>query len=264
MFSAPASAHAQTPIDLTITGNQARGTISLPGDICADLTIAFENPVGLTPTALVATAEFVSPTDPDLALRLPADTSIQPAFPVLLKIGPASPSGLTFSSVATVSLHTHNLVYNTAAPQALLKAHDGGSFVDITTSEGIGSYRVGGSGGDFSEFLIVRDSRAIDTAIVDKFEALEATLMAHRAEMPFLVGATLRVQLSAARLLYLAGSLLPAINKLTSFASYVVAHTGADIAGVWDGDNPAQINVAGLLRAGAETLKFSLDRKASQ
>jgi hypothetical protein len=264
LLSTPAGAYAQTPITLTISGNEARGEISLPFGISADLIIEFENPVGLTPTALVATAEFVSPTDPDLLVRLPADTSVQAAFPVLLKIGPASPSGLTFSSVATVSLHTHNLVYNPAAPQALLKAHDGGSFVDITTSEGIGSYRVGGSGGDFSEFLIARDSRAVDTAIVDKFDALQATLSEHGSEMPFLVRTTLQVRLTAARLLYLAGSLLPAINKLTSFASFVVLHTGADIPGTWDADNPALINVAGLLRTGAETLKFSLDRKASQ
>lgn len=264
VLGAASGAYAQTPIDLTIVGNQARGTISLPFGVCADLVIDFESPVGLTPTALEASAQFVNPLDPDLALRLPPNTSIPAAFPVLVRIGPASPSGLTFSSVATVSLHTHNLVYNPASPQALLKAHDGGSFVDITTSEGIGSYRVIGSGGSFSEFLIVKDSRAIDSAIVAKFDALQATLTEHRGSMPFLVATTLQLRLTAARLLYLAGSLLPAIGKLTSFATFVVLHTGADIPGVWDADNPALINVAGLLRTGAETLKFSLDRKASQ
>jgi len=222
-------AFAQVPIDLTISGNQAQGTISLPGDINADLTITFENPVGLTSTALEASVTLVDPMDPDLLSRLPPLTSIPAAFPVLLRIGPAAPSGLTFSALATVSLHTHNLVYNPAAPQALLKAHDGGSFADITTYEGIGSYRAGGSTGDFSEFLIVSDSRPIDPVIVGKFDALQATLTAHAGEMPFLVALTLQVRLIAARLLYRAGSLVPAISKLTSFASYVVLHTGADI-----------------------------------
>jgi hypothetical protein len=171
---------------------------------------------------------------------------------------------LTFSSLATVSLHTHNLAFNPSAPQALLKAHDGGSFGDITTWEGIGSYRVGGSTGDFSEFLIVSDSRPIDPVILDKFAALQTTLTANAPAMPFLVAVTLQVRLTAARLLYRAGSLVPAIDTLTSFASYVVDHTGADIPGTWDGDNPNVINVSGLLRTGAETLKFSLDRKASQ
>lgn len=75
---------------------------------------------------------------------------------------------------------------------------------------------------------------------------------------------TLQARLTEARRLYLAGSLLPAIDELTSFTSYVVLHTGADIPGVWDADDPALINVAGLLRAGAGTLEFSLDREASE
>lgn len=264
VLGAAPGAFAQTPITLTISCNQARGAISLPGGVEADLTIDFENPVGLTPTALEASAALVDPLDPDLLLRLPPLTSIPAAFPVLLRIGPAAPSGLTFSAVATVSLHTHNLVFNPAAPQALLKAHDGGSFADVTAREGIGSYRVGGSTGDFSEFLIVSDARPIDPVIVDKFNALEATLTANAGAMPHLVAITLQARLTTARLLYRAGSLVPAIDKLTSFASYVEAHTGADIPGVWHGDHPNLINVSGLLRTGAETLKFSLDRKASQ
>jgi hypothetical protein len=170
---------------------------------------------------------------------------------------------LTFSSVATVSLHTHNLVYNPAAPQALLKAHDGGSFADITAWEGIGSYRVGGSTGDFSEFLIVSDARPIDAVIIEKFDALEATLTANAQAMPLLVAITLEARVTAARQLYRAGSLVSAIEKLKSFVDYVKSHTEAHIPGVWDGDNPTLINVAGLLRSGAVTLEFSLDRKAS-
>jgi hypothetical protein len=60
-----------------------------------------------------------------------------------------------------------------------------------------------------------------------------------------------------------AGSLLPAISKLTSFTSYVVAHTGTDIPGTWEANNPGRVNVAGLLRAAADTLKFSIDRQSS-
>jgi hypothetical protein len=264
VLGAAAVAAAQTPIPLTVSGNQAQGTVSLPVGVVAELTLTFESPVGLTPEALDVSAAIVNPLDPDLLARLPAGTSIQAAFPVLLRIAPAVPSGLSFSSLATVTLYTHNLVYNPAAPQALLKAHDGGPFADITTSDGMGSYRVHGSCGDFSEFLIVRDTRTIDSVILGKFDALQATLTEHAGSMRFLVAVVLQIRLSAARTLYLAGSLLPAINKLTNFASYVVLHTGADIPGLWDGDNPTLINVAGLLRTGAETLKFSLDRKASQ
>lgn len=257
-------ASAQTPISLTIDGDEAHGAIALPGGIAADLTITFEHPTGLTPTALEASAQVVNPLDPALLSRLPAETSIPAAFPVLVHIGPSAGSSLTFRSVASVSLHTYNLSYDTEEPCALVKAHDGGPFVDIITSEGSGSYRVIGGGGDFSEFLIVRDARGIDDVILGKFDALQATLTAHAGSMPLLVATTLQLRLSAARTLYLAGSLLPAINKLTNFASYVVAHTGADIPGTWDAGDPSAINVAGLLRTETSTLKFSLDRKASQ
>jgi hypothetical protein len=296
-LGAASGAFAQTPISLTISDNQAQGTISLSdGDVSADLTITFENPVGLTDTALEASAQIVDPQDPDLVGRLPAGTSIQSAFPVLLQIGPAASSGFSFSSVATVGLHTHNLAYSNDAPQSLLKAHDGGSFLDITASDGVGSYRVTGSLGDFSEFLIVRDARGddttcdsaiqttsvgaihaasvgevqtaiaggIDAVILGKFDALQATLTTYSGDMPLLVAIRLQARLTAARTLYLAGSLLPVVDKLTSLESYIVLHSGADIPGVWDADNPALINVAGLLRAEADTLKFSLGRKASQ
>ena len=261
-LGAACGAWAQTPISLTISGNQAQGTIALPGGIAADLTITFENPTGLTAAALEATAEVVNPLDAALLARMPADTSIPSEFPVLVHIGPSASSPLTFSSVATVALHTANLEYDTEAPCALLKAHDGGSFIDIITWDGSGSYRVIGSGGDFSEFLIVRDARVIDDVILGKFDALQATLTAHAAELPLLVATTLQLRLSAARTLYLAGSLLPALNKLTTFTAYVVAHTGSDIPGTWEADDPGQINVAGLLRSAADTLKFSIDRKA--
>ena len=112
--------------------------------------------------------------------------------------------------------------------------------------------------------MCIRDStRDIDDVILGKFDALQATLTAHAGSMPVLVALTLQVRLTAARTLYLAGSLLPAISKLTSFTSYVLAHTGGDIPGVWDAADPGLDNVAGLLRSGANTLKFSLDRKAS-
>jgi hypothetical protein len=262
-LGAPCGAWAQTPISLTVSGNEAQGTISLPGGIAADLAITFENPVGLTASALEASAEVVDPLDPSLLARLPADTSIPEAFPVLVRIGPSASSTLTYSSVASVSLHTYNLGYDTAAPCALVKAHDGGSFADIIRSEGSGSYRVTGGTGDFSEFLIVRDARAVGDVVLGKFDALQAVLTANAGALPVLVAATLQLRLTAARTLYVAGSLLPAISKLTSFTSYVVAHTGTDIPGTWEANNPGRVNVAGLLRTAADTLKFSIDRQSS-
>jgi hypothetical protein len=264
VLGAASGAFAQTPIPLTISGTQAQGTISLPGDVAADLTISFENAVGLTPTSLEASVRLVDALDPELLLRLPALTSIPAAFPVLLRIGPSVPSPLSFAGAATVSLHTHNLLLDAHLPLALHKAHDGGPFMDITTTEGIGSYRVSGSSGDFSEFLIVLDLRPIDTVIAGKFDALNATLTDNSAAMPPVVAATLQDQLSQARTLYALGATLAAVGEINTFLNYVISHSGADIPDVWQANNENLVNVAGLLRTGASTLKFSLDRKASR
>src|SRR5262245_48692489 len=65
-FAAASTALAQTPITLTVSGNQALGTISLPGGISADVAITFESVVGLTPEALNVTVTLVNPLDPAL------------------------------------------------------------------------------------------------------------------------------------------------------------------------------------------------------
>jgi len=51
---------------------------------------------------------------------------------------------------------------------------------------------------------------------------------------------------------------------MRDFSRYVKAHSGADIPDVWRANCSPLVNVAGLLRSGADTLRFSLDRKLSR
>ena len=254
-------AFAQTPIPLTVSGNEARGTISLPGGISADLTISFESVVGLSPSALEASARLV--TNLSLLGRLPNLATLPLEFPVLLRIGPSASSNLSFDGVATVTLHTPNLELDPSLPLALFKATNGGPFRDITTWEGAGSYRVGGSTGTFSEFLIVLDLRSIDVVISGKLNALQALLNGNSGSMPPLVATTLQTLLTEASTLYHSGETTAAADPMTAFSNFVIAHSGADIPNVWRANDPTAVNVAGLLRSAADTLKFSLDRKAS-
>lgn len=268
-LGAAASASAQVLFPLTVSGKEARATIALPGGIGAELTISFAEVVGLHPDALEVWATLIDPLDLTLLTALlarlpPADVAIPAGFPVLLEIRPAASSALTFAGVASVSLYTHNLNLNPAAPLALYKAHGGGSFHDVMTSEGRGSYRGDGSTGDFSEFLIVIDNRPIDTVIVAKFDALQALLTEHGASMSATVAGVLQDRLLQARTLYESGMTVAAIGELIAFSRYVKAHSGRDIPDVWRANDTAPVNVAGRLRAGADTLKFSLDRKTSQ
>jgi hypothetical protein len=249
---------------LTISGNEAQASFELPGGIGADLTLAFDSAVGLVPAALDVTVALVNPIDPALLARFPpGGVGIPIAFPVLLKITPSATSALSFSGAYTISLHTHNLRLDALLPLSLLKASDGGPFHDITSWEGRGSYRDDGSGGDFSEFLIAVDLRQIDAVIVGKFDALQATLNDNADVMAPAAVTALQADLTQARVHYQEGDLRRAIGEIRDFSRYVKRHGGEEIPDVWRANCSPVVNVAGLLRSGADTLKFSLDRKSN-
>jgi hypothetical protein len=261
---AAAPAHAQSSIPLTISGNEATGVIALPGGIGAELSIRFEQVVGLNPSALDVSARLISPLDVPFLSRLGGGGIALPvAFPVALSIEPSPGSALTFAGTVSVSLHTHNLHLLPAVPMGIHSAPGGGPFRDITATEGVGSYRAGGTGGGFSEFVIVVDPRPIDGVIASKFGALEALLAAHAASIPPAVHEDLVGKVAQAKAMDLAGQTVAAIGVLTAFSNKVKAHSGEEIPDVWRAHDPA-VNVAGLLRSGADTLKFSLTRKSSQ
>jgi hypothetical protein len=261
----PAPPLLTVPVPLTVSGNEATATVDLPGGIGFDLTLQFETVVGLTPSALDASASLVNPLDPALLSRLRAlgNLSVPASFPVLVRIAPSASSALSFAGVYTLSLHTHNLQLNPLLPLSLVKSPDGGAFRDITNWEGRGSYRDDGSGGDFSEFLIAVDLRSIDAVIDGKFADVQALLNEHAASIDPTVLATLQAQLDLARMHYQSGDLLNAIRDMREFSRIVKAYSGEEIPDVWRANCPTVPNVAGFLRSAADTLKFSLDRKST-
>ena len=254
---------AQTVLTPQISGNTLTAKIDLPGGVAADLTIVFEQTVGLNANALTLTVGLVDPTDPSLLSRLPSPgLAIPTAFPVLLHVDPTAGSGLSFSGIYKLSLYTHNLTLVTNSPLRLYKAPAGGAFQDITNSLQFGSVRAGGGGGTLSDFIIVLDTRPIDGVIGGKFDSLQSVLTANASGINAAVFSELQQRLSNARNLYSAGSITAAIDAVSSFSDYVKQQSGANIPDVWQaGGGP--VNVAGLLRSGADTLKFSLTAKAN-
>jgi uncharacterized protein DUF6689 len=255
---------AQTTLTPQISGNTLTAKIELPGGIAADLTIVFEQAVGLNANALTLSVGLVNPTDPSLLSRLPdpKSISIPPGFPVLVHIDPTAGSSLSFSGVYTLSLHTHNLTLVTNSPLRLFRAPSGGSFQDMAGFLEVGSVRAGGSGPGFSDFLLVADTRLVDGVIAGKFDALQGVLTANSASINPAVSTELQQRLTQARNLYSSGTLTAAIDAVASFSRYVKQESGANIPDVWRaGGGP--VNVAGLLRSGADTLKFSLTAKSN-
>jgi len=259
-LSAPSGA---ATFPLTISGNEASATIALPGGLGADLTLTFEDVVGLNPSALTVSASVLSPTDTGVLSRLGG--LLPPAgLPMLLKINPPASSALTFSGIVTISLHTHNLNLVPNLTFSLFSSSAGANFRDITVTEGIGSYRVGGSTGGFSEFIIVLDLRPIDGVISGKFDAIQLMLNDYGDLMAPGIASSLQTRLDQARADVAAGQLTAAANDMTAFSAFVKTSSGAGIPDVWRANDSSRPNVAGSLRAAADSLRFSINRKASR
>ena len=257
------AASAQINIVPVISGNQLTAQIQLVGGISADLTITFEQVVGLNANALVLSASVVDPTDPGLLSRLPAGglVTIPSGFPVVLHIEPTSSSSLSFSGIYKLSLHTANLTF--APAFRLFRGPAGGALADMTGSLDMGSVRAGGSGPGYSDFLIVVDARVVDAVITAKFDALQSTLTANSGSMPTSVFNDLQTKLNNARTLYNGGSYAASITAVTTFSDTVKNQSGTAIPDVWQA-NSSLVNVAGMLRSAADTLKYSLTVRANQ
>ncbi|MFY9826366.1 MAG: DUF6689 family protein [Thermoanaerobaculia bacterium] len=248
------------------TGSSLTLPISLPGGllggaVTGQLTVSFESVNGLTPDHLGASAQLVSLLDPSLLSRLPSLVSLLSGFPVLVRVEPPAAGGLAFNGVTTVEVVTASLPL-LSAPR-LYTAPLGGNFQDITTSVVRGgsgmnrNYRVQGTSGGFSEFLVILDLTPVDQVIGAKLDRLDQILAANAGAMPDAVHADLASQLAAIRSLATPGNETAAIQALDNFNSTVTAHSGTDIPDLWRSIRDV-VNVAGQLRAAAATLQFSL------
>ena len=255
--------YAQGITGVEVAGNTLSARIALPGNLSADLTLEFEDVVGLSAANLGLSAETVNPMA--LLARLPAGglVTMPGAFPVVLRVEPPASSPLSFSGVYKLSLHTHNLNFTAGCPLRLYTASQGGAFRDITETMGMGSYRVRGGGGTFSEFAIVADARAVDTVIGAKFAAIDA-LLSNQGNLisdPAVL-TELQQELAAARSAHAAGQTAVAAQRVDDFAATVRDNSGSAIPDVWRPTGDLQ-NLAGRLRAAAASLRFSLNLKAS-
>jgi hypothetical protein len=209
-------------------------------------------------TSLAITAGVVNPLDPGILTRLPASlVGLDAAFPVLVHVGPTTQSALSFSGVYKLTIRTNNLVYTANSPYRLYRASDGGPFKDITGSLEMGSVRAGGSGPGFSDFLIVSDTRPIDSVISEKLDALQTALTGNASAIAPAVYADLSSRLANIKSLVASGAYAAAVDAVTAFATQVKSQSGAAIPDVWQA-NSTVVNVAGTLRSAADTLRYTL------
>ncbi|HEV8238030.1 MAG TPA: DUF6689 family protein [Thermoanaerobaculia bacterium] len=256
----PGAASAQLPPTgptVTIDGNKASVTLAA-GGVSIDVTLTFEQVVGLNAANLGISARVVSPSE--LVGRMPdaSLTSLPAGFPLMVTVEPPASGGLSFSGVAAVDVHTHDLSFTADSPLRLFKAPIGGQFADITETMGMGSYRARGSSGGFSQFLIVADLRSDSDVVERKLDALDAAFAKGAGAIPPSVRNVLQSSLGAIRTAWNGGDVRGAISAAEAFATGVKAAADAgSVPNVWRSARDLD-NVAGNLRSAAGTLRFSL------
>lgn len=252
-------AAAQT-VDLSIDGNEAHAHIELVGAVTADLTIRFEKVVGLSEQSLGLSVSQVDPLSPSLLGRLPNATEITvpSGFPLMISIDPPVAGGLSFEGVAEVEIYTTALHYSPTTPLRLFKSSNDEPFRDITDETAAGSYRVRGSGGQWSDFLILSDTRLLDQTIEDKFDGLQDTLSDASGDLDSGTFGDLQLLVDDAYAAWLLDDVSGAVQKLVEFEAAVRSAADAGLVPkVWRSAQDLD-NFEGMLRARASTLRYSL------
>jgi hypothetical protein len=258
LFASFSALAAPNPVDVDVNGNQVYAEINVLDHYHVTLKITFENAIGLDANTLTITAIQVNPKDLSLISRLPGNlVSLPSALPILINVTPSSQSSLTFTGDYEIELYTHDLVFDPSL--RLFKSPNGGSFSDITTFSGIGSYRVRGTSGDFSDFLILLDLRSQNQVIQNKFDVLQQTLSANASRIQIAMYQNLQTELTAARNSWQQGNNGVAVSHLEQIISSIKSDNGQSMPYASRANDPNSSNVGGILRAQSYTLIFSLN-----
>lgn len=241
------------PVTVSTSGNDAHFVIGSSALPLADVSLAFEEVRGLSAVGLGVTTETVDINDPELLARLPDPElmRLSPQLPLLITIQPPDAGGLAFRNAGAIELHTHELEYSPGSSYRLLKAPIGGKFEDITTGILKGSMRARGSYWGFSQFLIVADVRPTSRVIDAKIDRLRAGL----ADVPSYERIGFSMVLDMIEAAVAENDHTTALILIDVFATRARLSSGV-LDNIWDAAD--EVNPAGALIAGANTLRFSV------
>lgn len=253
-----AQAQVVTPATLTVDDNKIQAKLTLSSLIEVDLTVEFENSIGLNANNIDITAELLDPTDLTITDRLPsALTSAVSGFPVLVSISPKANAGFGFEGLAMVELYTKAIHYTPTIPWRLFTSHDDGEFEDITTLTSSGSFRARGSTGQFSDFIILLDNRPSGSVINDKVASLSTIVNGNRNKIAALLEAAIDSGINDIHSALAVNDDDAALAAVDSLISLIDNASGNEIADVWRSSGDV-VNVKGLLLTQLQTLRFSL------
>lgn len=253
-----ANAQVFTPASLTIDDNRVQAKLSLSVLMEVDVTLEFENSIGLNADSIEITAELINPTDLNVANRLPSSlTGAVSGFPVLVSISPKANAGFGFEGPAMVELYTKAIHYDPDVPLRLFTSHDNGKFEDITTLTSSGSFRARGSTGRFSDFIILLDNRTPTSVINEKLADISSTLSNNQAAIDTALFSQLDSTLNSLSQTLSVVDYAAAMVVVDHMIALVESADGALLPNVWRSSGDL-VNVQGDLLTQLKTLRFSL------
>lgn len=261
------TARAGSVVVTIIDGYKAHAEITLPvpppgsGNYTAEFELEFENPHNLSVACLGLDADVLDSGEiADIESRLPspASQSIDPAFPVRVTVEPPTACGLSFYYDVKVELETNDLVYQPYSEYRLMKAPLGGAFYGITQSVTSGSVRSRGSGGSFSEFVIVKDTaQDYNADAVQGYDTLETRL--NDPTIGLTAQLTLQTDLALSRAAYNAGNYTQAISYLDLLDFHCAVLGGPALPNIWRSARDL-VNAEGEVVSYTGNIKFMLGR----
>ncbi|MCU7553671.1 hypothetical protein OCL06_03550 [Alteromonas sp. ASW11-19] len=259
VLAAPiAQAQVVSPATLTIADNTVQAKIDLGQSIAVDVTLEFDNTVGLNANTVDITAELLSPASLAIQNRLPTSLISAPAaFPVMVSIEPKTDKGFAFEGVATVELYTKNLHYVAGTPLRLFRSHADGTFEDITQLTSSGSFRARGNTGSFSDFIIMADTRPQNEVLATKYALLDDLVSNNRSRIDSVVLTALDSGLNSLYSALQASDYTAASTAVDTLITTTETASGAQMDDVWRSSDDI-VNVKGELLTRLYTLRYSL------
>ena len=252
------SAQTVSPSSITFDSNKVQAKLILTPSIEVDVTLEFENSIGLNANTLDITAELVSPVDLAVTNRLPStQTTAVSGFPVIVSVTPKPDAGFGFEGPAMIEVYTKAIHYDPAIPMRLFTSHAGGTFEDITTLTSSGSYRARGNTGRFSDFIILLDNRDDSVVMNDKLQKLTNIISENQNALSPVIYSLIDTSITNISRAVSVADYSTAMVMVDRAISLVESADDADIPNVWRSSGDIA-NVQGELLSGLKTLRYSL------
>ncbi|GAC16145.1 DUF6689 family protein [Aliiglaciecola lipolytica] len=257
-FSLSSVAQVVTPVSTTVSGDTLKAKLQVGVQIEVDLTLEFEDSIGLSADNIDISATLVNVNDLNILNRLPAnDVSIFSTFPVVVTISPKTDKGFGFEGLASVEIYTKAISYQSSMPARLFTSHDGGDFEDITSMVSAGSIRARGNTGRFSEFMILLDERDDSEILSDKFAQLEDVLDNNQSNINSLLLSSLQTSIANLDNALFMQNYSSALSIVESLILTVEQASNTGMSNVWRSSGDL-VNIQGELLTHLIALRYSL------